>query len=171
MKDYKEKRPEGIYKTMEDGYFHTWVTLIKINYNQMTIEFDQKMSESVYISGTKVDSVCAFKPGSLLLSVLSKNVILLVKNWQVIHETVINGKFAVSETLLLPGFNIENYPIVIDLSKRSYDVVNVLTGARNMLIRASALNDVRQQPVIISAPDEGRISIDFAVAQLNEHSG
>ena len=128
---------------MEDGYFNSWVAKIKINAEKMTIELDDTMHESVYVHGTKVDSVCEFAIGSLLLSILSKNVILIVKNWIVIHETKLDGKFAVSETLLLPGFSIESLPIVLELGKKSYNLVNVMTGTRNVLFRASAKCDYR----------------------------
>ena len=156
---------------MEDGYFNSWVAKIKINAEAMTIEFSSMMDEAVYVHGTKVDSVCQFAVGNLLLAIQSKNVILIVKNWVVIHETQLEGKFAVSESLLFPNFNIESFPIVFELGKKSYNVVNVMTGIRNVLIRASAKCDHRQHPVVISAPDIGRISIDFPVAQLNETEG
>ena len=152
---------------LRSGRLDHWLSRLKIKINAelMTIEFDDSMLESVYVHGTKVDSVCEFAVGSLLLAVLSKNVILIVKNWIIIHETHVDGKFVVSESLVLPGFSIENLPIVLDLSKKSYDLINVLTGIRNVLINASAKCDYRQHPVIISTPDIGRISIDFPMAE------
>ena len=137
----------------------------------MTVSFDETLRESVYVSGGRVDSICEFNHGQLLLAIQNKNAILIVKNWIVVHQTEIEGNFAVSESMLLPEFESDSFPFMIEAGKKSYNLVNVKTGTRTILIRASAKLDVRQHGIRIKALDNGRFSMDFTVAQLNEIQG
>ena len=57
-----------MYKIADDGYFNSWNTPIIINTEEMTIDYDETMRESVYVSGSKVDSAVEFAPGSLVLA-------------------------------------------------------------------------------------------------------
>ena len=138
-----DRRPEAVYKMKDDGYFNIWIVKVKIDPEEMKIKFDETLKESVYISGCKVDSLCEFALGSLLLAVQTNNVILIVQNWLVVRETNVSGSFSVSESLLFPGFNVDNFPVIFELGKTSYSMLNVTTGNRDVLIQGSAQNDFR----------------------------
>ena len=171
MKEIEEIRPEAVYKLEDDGYYNAWCALITVNPEEMTVSFDETLRESVYVSGGRVDSICEFNHGQLLLAIQNKNAILIVKNWIVVHQTEIEGNFAVSESMLLPEFESDSFPFMIEAGKKSYNLVNAKTGTRTVLIRASAKLDVRQHGIRIRALDNGRFSMDFTVAQLNEIQG
>ena len=164
-------RPEAVYKIKTDGYFNSWIVSVEVDPEEMKIKFDETLKESVYISGFKVDSLCEFAPGSLLLAVQTNNVILIVQSWLVVRETNVSGSFSVSESLLFPGFNIDTFPVIFVLGKTSYSMLNVTTGNRDVLVQGSAQNDYRQHPVIMRGLEDDRISIDFVIAQLNQIKG
>ena len=172
MSEFESKRKEAVHRIISDGYFNCWLVEITINPDTMTIDFDDTMKSSVYVHGGNVNSAVAFAPNQLLLAVQSQNVMLIVNQWTVVHQTDVSGEtINVSESLLIPGFNIDNFPVIMELGKYSYNVINVLTGNRDVLIRASAINDVRQNPIYLKDLGNGSFSIDFAVARLNEIDG
>lgn len=109
----------------------------------MTVEFDETLSQSLYINGCQVNSCCEFAPGSLLLAVTTSNFILIAMNWIVVRETEVSGKFSVSDSLLLPGFDINSFPFLLESGKNSYNIINVLSGNRDVLIQGSAQTDYR----------------------------
>ena len=171
QKEIEDIRPEAVFKLEDDGYFNAWCNRITINPEEMTVDYDETLSESVYVSGGRVDSICEFSQGQLLLAIQSKNAILIAKNWVIVHQTEIEGNFSVSESMLLPEFESDSFPFMIEADKKSYNLVNAKTGTRTVLIRASAKLDVRQHGMRVKALDNGRFSIDFPVAQLNEIDG
>ena len=140
----------------------------EIDIDNKTIKFDEEYKESVYIHGGKTDSSCEFAEGQLLMAVKAHNVILIAQNWVVTHQTHVDGDFAVSPSLLLPGFSIEELPIIFELGKKTYNLVNVCSGHRDILIKASAKNDERQHPVHIRGLDNDRICIDFSATDFNQ---
>ena len=96
---------------------------------------------------------------------------LIAKHWQIIKQTDIEGEIGVSDILLFPDFSFEHCPFILELGKSTYNVVNVKTGNRSVLIAASAQNDLRQFGVRVMGLENGRISIDFNISQLNEIKG
>ena len=126
LSEMQKTRSEAVHKIISDGYFNCWVVKVNINPKAMEIEFDVAMREAVYVHGGNVNSACEFKPGQLLLAVPSQNVILIVNSWVVIHQTDVTGDtISVSESLLIPGFDVDDFPVIMELGKLSYNVINV----------------------------------------------
>ena len=89
---------------------------------------------------------------------------MIAKEWQIVHKTDIEGDIGVSDILLFPDFNFEHCPFILELGKLTYNVVNVKTGNRDVLIAASAQNDLRQFGVRVIGLGDGRIGIDFNIS-------
>jgi len=83
----------------------------------------------MFIEEEKVNSICAFPPDGLLLSVDPAN-FLVVRNWEVIHfiKDPVQGNRSKNWQTMVPFFDIDEYPFCVSSGLVSYSLVNVKTG-------------------------------------------
>jgi len=61
----------------------------------------------------------------------------------------------------MPGFHVSDFPIVLNYSNESFDVVNVLTGQRDVLIQGTAHNLWNQQGSFLTNNEGQDVQQDF----------
>ena len=80
--EIQKVRPEAVVRVGNSGgYFNSWTTPIIVNTEEMTVEHDDTLRESIYVSGSKVDSACEYAPGSLVLALQAQSAFLIAKDW------------------------------------------------------------------------------------------
>ena len=108
---------------------------------------------------------------------------MVIIDWKLIHRVSVPGGCTVSKCMLLPGFDENKLPIVLDYGtydpsrcskeSTSFDIVNVRTGRREKLIQSSAQNDPwgRQRAVFFTERDGiDNISLNFSSVQLTRNN-
>ena len=99
------------------------------------------------IKNDLVDSVCEISENSLLLQAAKD--LLVATNCQVVRRVTVSSGFNLERSLLLPDFDVELFPFLVDYGstaddghsvKKSYsfNLVNVQTGHVDVLIKGSA---------------------------------
>ena len=92
-----------------------------------------------------VQTFCEVSETCQLLSLFNCTDLLVVENWEVTRRTKVCGEFSLEKNLLLPGFNLNNFPFIIVQAKYydvretkcpTIDLMNVLTGRMEPLIAA-----------------------------------
>ena len=105
-----------------------------------TFDYPADMSSSMLIIDHKVHSVCETPDGNLFIKLQADEMLLFVKNWQVINKIQVKQNFSLEKNLVLPSFDIESFPFVLSYGRDSYDLVNLKTGRVETLIKGSAGN-------------------------------
>ena len=98
----------------------------------------------VYLYGDKLSSIVEIDDGKILAKSLERNVLLILKDWEIIKEVEVKAEYQLARSLLMPYFTLEHLPFVIHLGEYSYELVNILTNVVSPLCHVSAKNDVRQ---------------------------
>ena len=97
----------------------------------------------VYLYGDKLSSIVEIDDGKILAKSLERNVLLVLKDWEIIKEVEVKADCQLARSLLMPYFTLEHLPFVIHIGERSYDLVNILTNVSSPLCHVSAHNVVR----------------------------
>ena len=108
------------------------------NDKQKQFQFNDDMSASTYIRGANIQSFCEI-PGNLILVPLPDKLLVVFK-WQVLQHIEVACDYTLSRHLTLPGFDIEDYPFIINFNQGRFELVNVRTGHRDVLIVGTAGN-------------------------------
>ena len=66
--------------------------------------------------------------------------ILILTDWVITEKIKLKGEICVSNHNLLPGFDIVEYPFIINCEKNGYYLISLRTGNRDLLIQGTALN-------------------------------
>ena len=109
------------------------------------------MSKSIFIRGDEVRSFTEVSERILLVPVQYSQKLLELVNWKVTRKLdVYRNGLNLASHLLLPGFDVEEFPFVLDygtsnsggISIKSdyFNLINVKTGSKSNLIRGSAQN-------------------------------
>jgi len=72
--------------------------------------------------------------------------------------------------MVLPSFDVDNFPLIIIYSNDTFDIVNVRTGYREVLIRGNAKNDGRWPATFFIDRDDGRLEFHFCTVRLQDNS-
>ena len=120
------------------------------------------------IIGGEIRSFCALSGKNLIVPLKDTDEILVTKNWKVINKVQVSNQVALGQHLLLPGFDIEEFPFVVTYANNSYDLINVSTGRRDALIKDSAKNDGRWPATFFINHRDDRIDMHFCTLRLNE---
>ena len=95
---------------------------------------------------------CTYGANKILLQLFQSYDLLFVEDLKVIRRAKVPDGFTLGKCLLLPGFDEENFPFMLDYGtisdnyscrkvSNSYDLLNVKTGQRDLLLQGSAQND------------------------------
>ena len=101
---------------------------------QIAARYDKSLSNSMFIDGGDVRSFCAFSGKNLIVPLKESDEILITKNWKVTQKVHVSSKLTLGHHLLLPGFDIEEFPFLVTYADGSYDLINVRTGKKDVLI-------------------------------------
>ena len=66
--------------------------------------------------------------------------ILILSDWVITEQIKLKGDISLSAHNLLPGFDIVEYPFIINSEKNGYYLISLRTGNKDLLIHGSALN-------------------------------
>ena len=86
--------------------------------------------------------------------------------------------FSLEKSSLLPDFDFELFPFIIDygttgndghslVKSHSFNLVNIRSGRIDTLINGSAQNFVPQQAILLTKNGEGRFTMDFCTVRHN----
>ena len=121
----------------------------------------------VYLYGDKLSSIVEIDDGKILAKSLERNVLLILKDWEIIKEVEVKAEYQLTRSLLMPNFTLEHLPFVIHLGEYSYELVNILTNVVSPLCHVSAKNDVRQNAIFFSEIGFNRFSFNFCSIKKN----
>lgn len=104
---------------------------------------------------------------------------MVVQNWQVCSSTDHTDAFTLEKSLLLPGFHVDSFPFLVVSAKYdqydkpakcdSYDLLNVRTAVRSLLIKATANNlALQHQASFFTRYITDKFDFDFCSSKLNE---
>ena len=137
---------ENIFKGRDSKYSCTWFTDIRFkkeelnlasNKNTNILEFDKDMTRSILVKDYCISFVQTGKDDFILQM---RECLLVIQNWKINQAIMTSQDFDFAQNLLMPGFHVSDFPIVLNYSAETFDVVNVLTGQRDVLIQGTAHN-------------------------------
>jgi len=132
------------------------------------------------IKNDLVDSICEVSNEQLLIQTGTN--LLITKDWQIINEVKVSGGFNLERSLLLPGFDLKEFPFFVDygttktdghsiMTSQSYNLINVNTGSVDTLVNGSAQNILPQAASFFTKTEDGRTILNFCTAQRCSTSG
>ena len=94
---------------------------------------------------------------------------LIMKNWQVIHEIVDPNAGNVQKSFMMPfpDFDAENFPFMLCSGQEAYTILDIKQGIFYPFIKGSALNSRVQQPAFFTKEEDG-IKCHFNTKRLDQ---
>ena len=131
-------------------------------------------SELIMIKSDLVDSICEIAENKHLLQAGVD--LLVISDSKVISKVKVEGGYNLERSLLLPDFDIDHFPFLVDygstendghtvMKSHAFKLVNLSTGRVNILIASSAQNIMPQQAAFFTKTGEGRFTLDFCTVQ------
>ena len=141
---------------------------LRLDLNELTIVYIPQ--KPVYVLCDRIESMVEVPNigERVLVKTLEKDTLLVIDQWEITRDIEVKAKYQLTRSLLLPTFSIEQLPFVIHLARRSYELVNIITGVVSPLAHVSANNDIRQHGVFFASVGYGVVSLNFCSIRLDD---
>ena len=113
----------------------TWLTRCSLNINI----YQLAAINSALLKNEYIDSVLEYQQEKMLVSLKTPPNILVLHDWEVVHEIVGDdlNNTSISWLAPLPGFDIETFPFVVCSGKKTFSLINVKEFRMETLIKVS----------------------------------
>ena len=158
LAEIQAKQPSHIHK-IERSSFSSWLLSVSIKAEQdkLELEYDSDFSSSLYIEGDDVRSLIALSETRLMITCYMSDMVLQIDDWTVTKQIELKEKMIfLNSCMLLPDFDLDEFPFVVLCAKDTYDLLNLKTGVTSKLIQGSSGGHNKYPSTFFMDPGNGR---------------